>query len=143
MVESTFLSGKVAKHTLPVIQGGAVGARMPPRKRLMLSQGELAEVHDGAEEIRYLAIIELRAGGTRGNHYHKVKQELVYVIEGELLVTLQDPESGMRDSLRLEAGELAIIPPGVAHARQTILPGKALEFSPARFDPADTYRFEL
>ena len=120
-----------------------MGAGLPPRKRLMLSQGELAEVHDGTEEIRYLAIIELRAGGTRGNHYHMIKQEMVYVIEGELLVALQDPQSGTRDSMRLEAGDLAIIPPGVAHAMRTIRPGKALEFSPARFNAADSYRFEL
>ena len=46
-------------------------------------------------------------------------------------------------TLTLVAGELARIRTGVAHAYRTVKPGKALEFSPARFDPADTIRHPL
>src|SRR5207244_7219783 len=73
MTESTFLSGKVLRRSLPVVQP-ASGSGAPSLKRLLLPQGELAQFYDGEEPIRYLAYIELRPGVVRGNHYHKVKE---------------------------------------------------------------------
>ena len=34
--------------------------------------------------MRYISYIELRADGLRGNHFHRRKQEWVYVIQGAL-----------------------------------------------------------
>jgi uncharacterized cupin superfamily protein len=105
-----------------------------------LPQGELANIYDAEEGIRFLTFLELRAGSTRGNHCHKVKEEYFYVIQGEVALLVQDVESGARDSLRLCAGDLAFISTGVAHASQITQPGQALEFSKTRFDPNDSCR---
>ena len=147
-----FLSGKVIKHTLPAIQrqaGGAAGTPSVPAprptdmKRLLLPQGELAQICDGEEEIRYIAYAELRSGGTRGNHYHEFKKEGLYIISGEILLWVQDIDSNLRDSIPLRAGELAVIGTRVAHALQIVTPGHAIEYSPAKFDPTDVYPFRL
>ena len=89
MAETEYLAGKVVQWSLPLISGRS-GPEAPALKRLLLPQGELAQIHDSDEGIRYLAVLETRAGGVRGNHYHKVKVEWVYVTQGKLLVRVQD-----------------------------------------------------
>ena len=142
MAESEYLAGKVVKWSLPVISGRA-GPDAPSLKRLLLPQGELAQVHDSDEGIRYMAVIETRAGGVRGNHYHKVKEERIYLLQGELLVLAEDVQTNERASVRLQTGDLLLIETGIAHLLRTVEPGQAIEFSRARFDPADTFPFAL
>jgi len=78
--------GGVRKWSLPIITGApATGA--PLQKRLALPQGELAQIWDGHSGVRYLAVMELRTGALRGNHYHLRKHEWVYLISGELTLT--------------------------------------------------------
>jgi mannose-6-phosphate isomerase-like protein (cupin superfamily) len=140
--KSTFLGGKVVRHSLPVILA-PFGDDLPLLKRLLLAQGELAQFYDSDEGIRYLAAIELREGAVRGNHYHDKKEEWLYIILGEISLILEDMDSHARAIVPLYAGDLAVVQTGVAHAWKTIQPGLAVEFSPARFDPADLHRFHL
>lgn len=140
MTESKFLAGKVLKWSLPVVEGPTGPYSL---KRLLLPQGELARIYDADEGMRFIAVIELRAGTVRGNHYHKAKEEFVYVIQGEVLLLLQDPESKARDTVPLQTGDLVFIQTGIAHAMQTVKAGQAIEFSKTRFDPDDSYRFPL
>ena len=142
MSESTFLCGKVARWSLPVIQSPS-GEGLPLLKRLLLAQGELAQFYDADEGIRYIAAIELRDGAVRGNHYHDRKEEWLYVIIGEVSLLLVDVETQARATVPLRAGDLAVVHTGVAHAWKTVQPGLAVEFSPVRFDPADVHRFAL
>jgi mannose-6-phosphate isomerase-like protein (cupin superfamily) len=142
MPDSTFLNGKVVVRSLPVIDGRP-GTDAPRLKRLMLPQGELAQVYDGEPGIRYLAFVELRAGCIRGNHYHHAKEELVYVISGEVLMVVGDINSVARASFTLNPGDQAVISTGVAHALQTVRQGQAIEFSPAAFDAADVHPYAL
>jgi len=142
MSETTLLGSKVTKRTLPLVQPPST-ADSPTLKRLMLPQGELAQFYDGEEGIRYIAQIELQAGSVRGNHYHKVKQEWVYMMSGEVTLIVEDLESKARETAPLVAGDLAFIQIGVAHALQVTKSGQAIEFSAARFDPADIYRHKL
>src|SRR5438552_16535572 len=114
MNETTFLSGRVLKRSLPVVQPGS--DKGTSVKRLLLPQGELAQFYDGEEPMRYLAYIELRAGAVRGNHYHKIKEEWIYMIQGEAALVIENVESKTRETTPLQAGDLAIIPPGIAHA---------------------------
>jgi len=142
MAALSFLSGKVFKSSLPFISlPPPAGA--PALKRLALAQGELVQFHDDEEGARYIAYLELRAGCVRANHYHKVKKEWTYVISGKLLLTLEDVATRERASFGLEAGDLAFIGTGVAHALRTLEPGGAVEFSQARFDPEDIYPYRL
>jgi mannose-6-phosphate isomerase-like protein (cupin superfamily) len=140
--ETTFLNGKVLKRSLPVLQL-PLGPDAPALRRLLLPQGELAQFHNAEEGIRYMAFIELLPGQVRGNHYHKIKEELVYVIRGEVSLSVADIDSQARASVPLRAGDLALIRTGIAHALRTVEPGQAIEFSVARFDPADIHRFPL
>ena len=140
--ESAFLSGKVRKRSLPAFQP-PTGSDAPALKRLLLPQGELAQFHDGPEPIHYQAYIELREGTVRGNHYHEVKEEFIYLIQGELLLVMEDIDSRTRESVSLQTGDLVVISPRVAHALKILKHGHAIEFSTARFDVADTHRHPL
>lgn len=142
MAESAYLAGQVVKWSLPRITGRP-GPDAPALKRLLLAQGELAQVHDSDEAIRYLAVVELRAGCLRGNHYHKVKRERIYVLQGRLSVVVEDPQTRARAVVALVAGDLLLIQPGIAHALQTVEPGQAIEFAQSRFDPADAFPCRL
>jgi quercetin dioxygenase-like cupin family protein len=142
MVETTFLDGGVTQRTLPLMSL-PVPPGSPSLKRLNLPQGELAQFHDADEGMRYLAFIELLPGQVRGNHYHNVKVELVYVVRGEVALTVVDLKSKARAELRLQTGDLAKIQTGIAHVLQPITPGLAIEYSSARFDPADIHRFPV
>jgi uncharacterized cupin superfamily protein len=142
MSQQSYLGGKVLHQSLPLVHA-PVGPEAPSLKRLLLAQGELAQVYDAAEGIRYLAVIELREGNPRGNHYHKVKEEFVYMMQGEVSLVAEDIESKARETVRLQAGDLAFIQTGVAHALQVLRSGLAIEYSTARFDAADIYRYAL
>ena len=142
MLESSYLEGKVLKRTLPILRdpAGAAGLQV---KRLLLSQGELAQLYDADEPIRYIAFLELREGGARGNHYHKLKEEFLYLIHGEIQLVVEDLTTKERQTVGLAAGDLVVLQPGIAHALRTVKPGEAIEFSKLRFDPNDTYRHPL
>lgn len=142
MSEITLLGGKVTKRALAIVHPPSV-PESGTLKRLLLPQGELAQFYDGEDGIRYIAQIELQAGSVRGNHYHKVKEEWVYLITGEVNLILQDLESKARENVLLAAGDLVFIKTGVVHALQVMKSGQAIEFSTARFDPADIYREKL
>ncbi len=140
----TVLGGKVVRYRLPVIEGRpAPGAVLPDLKRLLLPQGELAQIHNGNPGIRYLAWIDLSSGSARGNHVHRRKDESIYLIAGELRVVVEDPASGERGEVRMQAGDLIRIPPGIPHALQPLVDGHALEFAPDPLDPADTFPHRL
>ena len=130
------------KWSLPLISGRP-GPDAPVLKRLMLAQGELAQIHDADEGVHYMAVIEARAGCVRGNHYHKVKRERIYVLRGELLVVVEDVQTKERASVPVQTGDLVLIPTGIAHALQTVQAGEAIEFGQARFDAADIYPYPL
>ena len=142
MSEIALLDGKVTKRTLPMVEPSST-PDLRTLKRLMLPQGELAQFYDGEEGIRYIAQIELQAGSVRGNHYHKLKQEWVYVMSGEVTLIAEDLETKRRESVQLKPGDLAFIQTEVVHVLQVTEAGQAIEFSTARFDPADIYRQKL
>jgi mannose-6-phosphate isomerase-like protein (cupin superfamily) len=142
MAESSYLSGKVKKWTLPVFSGPPT-AGAPALKRLMLPQGELAQFHDGTPPVQYLAFVELREGTIRGNHCHAVKEEFVYVLDGEFVLTVEDTQSRTQEIVPVQSGELVLVSPGVAHVLRVTKSGHAVEFSKERFDPADTRRYPL
>jgi oxalate decarboxylase/phosphoglucose isomerase-like protein (cupin superfamily) len=136
------LSGKVRKWTLPRVSPGpqADGVSL---KRLVLMQGELAQIYDAEEGIRYIACIELAPGAVRGNHFHKFKSEWVYVLSGSTDLLVKEPGAGTAAALNLAKGDLAFIATGVAHALKVTGAGEAIEFSPVKFDPADIYRHQV
>lgn len=142
MNHSSFLSSKVLKWSLPTLNL-PISADAPPLKRLLLAQGELAQIYDAEEGLRYLAFIELRPGTVRGNHYHDVKEEWLYLARGSLRLTVHDMSSKERVGIELRAGDLVFISTGVAHALRVLESGEAVEYSVARFNPNDIHSFAL
>src|ERR1700759_4391086 len=108
MAEITLLDGKVRKQTLAKVSVPADPASSN-LKRLMLPQGELAQFYDGEVGIRYIAQIELQEGTVRGNHYHKAKEEWVYMLGGEVDLVVEDLESRIRENVLLAGGDLVFI----------------------------------
>jgi len=139
MLAEEYLSGRVRKWSLPVVRLGPEADQFL-LKRLLLPQGELAQVYDDPEGIRYIACIELIAGSVRGNHFHKVKAEWVYVLSGHADLMVKDINTAEMAVLKLAKGDLAFIATEVAHAMRVTGAGEAIEFSPARFDSGDTHR---
>ena len=88
-----------------------------------------------------MALVELRVGGIRGNHFHRVKLEYFYLISGKLLVVAED--GGERVEIEVHPGDLITIETGVAHAMKPLEPGYAIEFSPALFDSEDVERVKI
>ncbi len=140
--DCSLLSGKVLKSSLPAIPGRPVHGA-PKLKRLLLSQGELAQIHDGEPAIRYLACLELRLGTTRGNHYHKSKNEFLYLIAGQVELEVEDLAIRERASTSLQPGDLVFIPAGVAHGFRVVASGHGVEFSAEPFDAADIFPHAL
>src|SRR4051794_13315460 len=115
MSEILLLGGKVSKQSLPEVLPPS-GPGGPALKRLMLPQGELAQLWDADEGMRYLAFIELKAGTVRGNHYHKNKEEWVYMMSGQVRLVVEEVDSKKREEVNIKKGDLVFIRTGVAHA---------------------------
>ena len=137
-----FLNRAVSKLTLPLISGRP-GPEAPKLKRLALPQGELAQFWSGDQGMRYIAMMELRSGNVRGNHFHEKKCELVYIISGSVELLVEDPSTRDRHAIILQPGDLATINPGIAHALRVLSTGCGVEFSPEAFDPSDSFSYPL
>lgn len=142
MNEKTYLGGRVAVVTLPEFQGVPPGGG-PSLKRLRLPQGAIAQIHQGGEGMRYIAWVEFRSGGVRGNHVHARKREHIYLVAGEVEVLLEDTAGGGRETVRLSGGDSIFIPPGIAHAVRTVVPGHGIEFSPEPLMADDTQAYPV
>ncbi len=136
------LSGKVRLLSLPNV-ALPVPPGTPLLKRLMLPQGELAQCHDGSRPIHYIACVELVPGTLRGNHFHRTKEEFVYVICGEVELHVQDIQSGALETVRLRAGDLVFIETSIAHVLKPVSVGRAIEYSEAPYDPGDVFPHQL
>src|SRR6516164_4733245 len=128
--EKSIFGGKVTKKALPVYYSSPPSGTTGP-KRLILPQGELANIYDSDEGLRYAALIEMKVGAVRGNHVHRVKEELVYVLSGRLELVVQEIPGGERVTLELGPGDLVFISTGIAHALKPLEAGTAIEFSKA------------
>lgn len=69
------------------------------------------------EPVNWIGMITSRAGALRANHYHPVQEQKVLLVRGSFVSVyrdLNDPEAETRHHL-VEAGDLVITPPNVAH----------------------------
>jgi mannose-6-phosphate isomerase-like protein (cupin superfamily) len=144
MKRTLYFDGRLSKSSLPVFEGAPpAGAGASGPKRLRLAQGELANFYDDPEGVRYLAFLELRPDGVRGNHVHRVKKEHFYLIAGEVVCVAKPAEGGELVELELKAGDMVTIHPGIAHAFKPLSIGQAIEFSSGMFDAGDIERIAL
>lgn len=110
--------------------------------RILTPAGEIAQIINGTS-FNFLAYIEFQYNpkAPRGNHYHEVKNEYLYIVKGRLRAIYHDVDSGIQKETFLEAGNLINIKPRCAHVYFALEYTQAIEFSPNIFDPHDTKKY--
>lgn len=136
---ASYLQGRLLHHALPQL-AIPTPPDAPLLRRVALPQGELAQLVNGPEGIRYLATLQLLAGTVRGNHVHFAKRESVYLMSGSARLVARDLDSAERIELMIAPGDLVQIAPRVAHAFHVLADGWGVEFAPDPLDPSDTHR---
>ena len=86
-----------------------------------------------AHTDRYVGkILHVNAGHSLSCQYHKVKDETLHVLSGEVLLRLGPPEN--EETRRFRAGESVHIPAGQVHAIEAVKDADVLEASTPELD---------
>jgi len=92
-----------------------------------------------AENERYAGkILHIEAGHSLSLQYHERKDETIFVLEGELILTIEE-DGALRERI-LRAGEAQRIRPGMRHRMRADHPCRILEVSSPELD--DVVRLE-
>ena len=127
---------KVIVEKLPVTKNIA-GA-----KRWTEEKGEFVQISH-QEEIRHLALFEIKKGFFRGSHFHRQKEEVFYVVRGRIRARFVDTETDERGEFVLEEGDKIRIKPLCGHILHGLEDSMVVEYSPQFYDIEDNYRIEL
>lgn len=93
--------------------------------------------HNG-EPMRFLTYLEFAPNKERGNHYHKVKEENMLIINGTLKAKywLIDNSDESIEFI-LEPGDIVNVKPGVVHVYISKDGASAIEYSPQMLNIED------
>ena len=125
-----------------VVERLPYGRETTGAKRWNDEKGEFVQVAY-KEEMRHLAICEIRRGLFRGSHYHEKKEEIFYVVYGRVKTGLIDLDTLKREEYVLEKGDKIRIRPRCGHIFYGLEDAFLVEYSPQDYDPDDSYRFDL
>ena len=81
------------------------------------ARGAITDILDGVP-LNAVTIITNRKGAVRANHYHKKTVQYTYVLSGRVKYVGRG-RSGRRTAI-LRPGDLAVSPPGEAHATEAL-----------------------
>src|SRR5579862_9205699 len=108
-----------------------------------LPKGDTAYINP-TSDVKFTGIIEFVPNtGLRGNHYHKEKHEILYIISGKLKAqywTYDEPQK-IKTLIHVK-GEKITIPAFIGHAFEAIEHSIVLELTTTNFDIQDTYYVE-
>ena len=141
MQAQSFFGGRATVKPLLVTDTPANRAEV--LARIQSPRGEMAVLTDGTQPLRHLSYLEFRPAMLRGNHFHKLRHEFFYLIQGELTLLLSDIASGERTSVQMRSGDLAFITPEIAHTLNPLTPGHGIEYAAEPFDLTDVYPHQL
>ena len=127
---------KVIVETLPLTR------EIPGAKRWQEERGEFVQVAY-REEMRHLAVFEIRKGFFRGNHYHEKKEEIFYIFDGKIRAIFMDMDTLQKEETILEKGDRLRIKPRCGHIFLATEDTLVVEYSPQVFDPEDNYKINL
>ena len=127
---------KVVIEKLPVTK------QMTGAKRWTEERGEFIQI-SYREEIRHLAIFEIRKGFSRGAHFHEKKEEVFYIFSGKLKASFMDMDTLQAQEHVLEKGDRIRIRPRCGHLFYALEETVVVEYSPQFYDPEDSYRWDL
>ncbi len=122
------------------------GAEQAGPRRIIEDRGELAILRP-VGPVYNPCYFDIRPGEGRfrGEHYHRSKTEVFYVISGSCLMRFVDLETGQTGDFQVSAGDMVTIMPMCAHRMEAIEFCQVVEFSLEDVDyKADTvsYGFE-
>jgi len=127
---------KVTIERLPVTK------QMTGAKRWMEERGEFVQIAY-REEMRHLAIFEIKSGFSRGTHFHDKKEEIFYVFRGRIRATFIDMDTLQVEEHVLGKGERIRIKPRCGHIFSAPEDAVVVEYSPQIYDPEDSYKIDL
>jgi dTDP-4-dehydrorhamnose 3,5-epimerase-like enzyme len=127
---------KVIIEKLPVTKNIA-GA-----KRWTEEKGEFVQI-SCREEIRHLALFEIKKGFFRGSHFHRQKEEVFYIVRGRIRARFVDTETNEKGESILEEGDKIRIKPLCGHILHGLEDSMVVEYSPQFYDIEDNFRIEL
>ena len=111
-------------------------------KRWKEERGEFAQITYN-EEMKHLAIFEIRKGFTRGSHYHEIKEEIFYVVHGKMEAGFIDMDTLQREESILGKGDRIRIKPRCGHLFQALEDTLVVEYSPQVYAMEDNYRIDF
>jgi mannose-6-phosphate isomerase len=87
-----------------------------------------------SNELYVGKILHILAGHALSRQYHKVKDETVYLLSGEMKYCVQIAGSGRVEDVMLRAGEAYRITPGTIHYMEAVTDCDVLEASTPHLD---------
>lgn len=111
-------------------------------KRWIEDKGEFAHIFH-MEDIRHVAWFELKKGYFRGGHFHEMKKETFYVIDGVMRGIFIDLHSFEREEHLLIKGDKVKVAPDCAHILYGIEDSHAVEYSDRYYNKEDTFPYEF
>jgi dTDP-4-dehydrorhamnose 3,5-epimerase-like enzyme len=111
-------------------------------KRWEEERGEFVQIAY-QEEIHHLAFFEIRRGFFRGNHYHRRKEEIFYVIKGKLSAAFMDMDDLQKEERIFEKGDKIRIKPRCGHVFYGLEDTFVVEYSPQVYEDEDNYKMDL
>jgi dTDP-4-dehydrorhamnose 3,5-epimerase-like enzyme len=95
------------------------------------------------EEIHHLALFEIRKGFTRGDHYHRKKEEIFYIFHGKLRALFMDMETLQKEERVLKEGDKIKMTPLCGHLFYGLEETWVVEYSPQVYEEEDSYKINL
>mgnify|MGYP001565440773 CR=1 FL=1 len=101
------------------------------------------------EKILHIGLIISKKDSIRGKHYHKQAKQITYVLSGKIMLTTKDVGQKNSDyqTIIMEAGDIATIPPMVVHSIKALEDTTFLVFTDKPRSGGgyenDTHRIEL
>jgi dTDP-4-dehydrorhamnose 3,5-epimerase-like enzyme len=111
-------------------------------KRWEEKRGEFVQIAY-QEEMQHLAAFEIRRGFSRGNHYHKEKEEIFYVFQGKIKASFIDMDTLQKEEKILEKGDKIRVQPRCGHLFYGLENTLVIEYSPQVYDKEDSYKVNL
>lgn len=102
------------------------------KKIVPVFEDERGAIYDIIEEkVGHSGLITFTKGAKRGDHYHKKSVQYTYVIDGILEFSVKDAEdkNAGAETYILKRGDLAIIPPLMAHRYTAVEAATILDFT--------------
>ena len=111
-------------------------------KRWEEERGEFVQI-SYKEEIRHLAVFEIRKGFSRGSHYHEAKEEIFYVVSGKMRALFLDMDTLQKEEYILEKGDKIRMKPRCGHIFYGLEDTLVVEYSPHVYNMEDSYRIDF